>query len=206
LASGYARCLRQVAAETWLAAVGAGNRGLHRRSGSDFRWAGNWGGCESGRIRCGRRLACGTCRNCNEGWTSPCLRANPSGQPGAGTATRRWARRKSSRASGSRLAGDSRAASPQSGGRSSWNGSITAVLNPLLLQKGIRSLVGVPLLADGTVLGVLHVGTLRDAVLMATMLCCSSWRPTGRRWPCSRCGRGRRLGHAGHGRASSSRG
>lgn len=29
-------------------------------------------------------LACGTCRNCNEGYTSACLRANPSGQPGAG--------------------------------------------------------------------------------------------------------------------------
>jgi glutathione-independent formaldehyde dehydrogenase len=29
-------------------------------------------------------LACGTCRNCDEGWTSACLRANPSGQPGAG--------------------------------------------------------------------------------------------------------------------------
>jgi glutathione-independent formaldehyde dehydrogenase len=29
-------------------------------------------------------LACGTCRNCNDGWTSACMRANPSGQPGAG--------------------------------------------------------------------------------------------------------------------------
>jgi glutathione-independent formaldehyde dehydrogenase len=29
-------------------------------------------------------LACGTCRNCNDGWTSACLRANPSGEPGAG--------------------------------------------------------------------------------------------------------------------------
>ncbi|MCZ2402836.1 glutathione-independent formaldehyde dehydrogenase [Paenarthrobacter sp. Z7-10] len=29
-------------------------------------------------------LACGTCRNCNNGLTSACLRANPSGQPGAG--------------------------------------------------------------------------------------------------------------------------
>jgi glutathione-independent formaldehyde dehydrogenase len=29
-------------------------------------------------------LACGTCRNCNDGWTSACLRANPSGDPGAG--------------------------------------------------------------------------------------------------------------------------
>jgi glutathione-independent formaldehyde dehydrogenase len=29
-------------------------------------------------------LACGTCRNCDHGFTSACLRANPSGQPGAG--------------------------------------------------------------------------------------------------------------------------
>ncbi len=29
-------------------------------------------------------LACGTCRNCTEGYTSACLRANPSGAPGAG--------------------------------------------------------------------------------------------------------------------------
>jgi sigma-B regulation protein RsbU (phosphoserine phosphatase) len=41
------------------------------------------------------------------------------------------------------------------------------VLNPLLLQKGIRSLVGVPLLAHGAVLGVLHVGTLRDRIFTA---------------------------------------
>src|SRR3954454_9550081 len=34
------------------------------------------------------------------------------------------------------------------------------VLNPLLRQKGIRSLLGVPLLIEGRVLGVLHVGTL----------------------------------------------
>jgi serine phosphatase RsbU (regulator of sigma subunit)/anti-sigma regulatory factor (Ser/Thr protein kinase) len=33
------------------------------------------------------------------------------------------------------------------------------VLNPILFQKGIRSLLGVPLLADGNVVGVLHVGT-----------------------------------------------
>jgi phosphoserine phosphatase RsbU/P len=36
----------------------------------------------------------------------------------------------------------------------------TKVVNPLLLDKGIRSLMGAPLLADGTVIGVLHVGTL----------------------------------------------
>jgi signal transduction histidine kinase len=34
------------------------------------------------------------------------------------------------------------------------------IRNPLLRQKGIKSLLGVPLLAHGEVLGVLHVGTL----------------------------------------------
>ena len=33
------------------------------------------------------------------------------------------------------------------------------VLNPILFQKGIRSLLGVPLLAQGEVVGVMHVGT-----------------------------------------------
>ena len=36
----------------------------------------------------------------------------------------------------------------------------TNTVNPILLDKGIRSLMGAPLLADGNVLGVLHVGTL----------------------------------------------
>ena len=36
----------------------------------------------------------------------------------------------------------------------------TTVVNPILLDKGIRSLMGAPLLAGGEVLGVLHVGTL----------------------------------------------
>jgi signal transduction histidine kinase len=34
------------------------------------------------------------------------------------------------------------------------------VLNPILRQKGIKSLLGVPLVASGKVVGVLHVGTL----------------------------------------------
>jgi glutathione-independent formaldehyde dehydrogenase len=29
-------------------------------------------------------IACGSCRNCDAGWTSACLRANPSGRPTAG--------------------------------------------------------------------------------------------------------------------------
>jgi signal transduction histidine kinase len=34
------------------------------------------------------------------------------------------------------------------------------VLNPVLREKGIKSLLGVPLLVEGSVLGVLHVGSL----------------------------------------------
>lgn len=34
------------------------------------------------------------------------------------------------------------------------------VVNPLLRERGIRSLLGVPLVAEGRLLGVLHVGTL----------------------------------------------
>src|SRR5919202_961317 len=34
------------------------------------------------------------------------------------------------------------------------------VLNPLLREKGIKSLAGVPLIVHGNVLGVLHVGSL----------------------------------------------
>ena len=41
------------------------------------------------------------------------------------------------------------------------------VMNPLLLKRGIRSLVGVPLMVHGTVLGVLHAGTLQDRVFTA---------------------------------------
>lgn len=36
----------------------------------------------------------------------------------------------------------------------------TTVLNPILYAKGIKSLIGVPLIAGGRVLGVLHVGSL----------------------------------------------
>jgi sigma-B regulation protein RsbU (phosphoserine phosphatase) len=37
----------------------------------------------------------------------------------------------------------------------------TTVRNPLLVDRGIRSLLGVPLFAGGKVIGVLHVGSLR---------------------------------------------
>src|SRR5258706_15507542 len=37
----------------------------------------------------------------------------------------------------------------------------TKVVNPLLLDKGIRSLMGAPLRSGGKVIGVMHVGTLR---------------------------------------------
>jgi sigma-B regulation protein RsbU (phosphoserine phosphatase) len=37
----------------------------------------------------------------------------------------------------------------------------TTVLNPILLAKGIQSMLGVPMVAGGRVIGVLHVGSLR---------------------------------------------
>jgi GAF domain-containing protein/anti-sigma regulatory factor (Ser/Thr protein kinase) len=36
----------------------------------------------------------------------------------------------------------------------------TEIYNPILRQKGIRSLLGVPLLAGGTLVGIMHVGSL----------------------------------------------
>src|SRR3954454_2308986 len=38
------------------------------------------------------------------------------------------------------------------------------ILNPILREKGIRSLLGVPLLVEGSVTGVLHVGTLTPRI------------------------------------------
>jgi phosphoserine phosphatase RsbU/P len=38
------------------------------------------------------------------------------------------------------------------------------VLNPILLEKGIQSLLGVPLLVHGAAIGVLHVGTVHNQV------------------------------------------
>lgn len=38
----------------------------------------------------------------------------------------------------------------------------TTVANPILWQKGIRAMLGVPLITGGTVIGVLHVGTVGD--------------------------------------------
>jgi serine phosphatase RsbU (regulator of sigma subunit) len=35
------------------------------------------------------------------------------------------------------------------------------ILNPILREKGIRSMLGVPLIVEGNLLGVLHVGTLK---------------------------------------------
>jgi len=38
----------------------------------------------------------------------------------------------------------------------------TTVLNPILWAKGIRALMGVPLIASGRIIGVLHVGSLTE--------------------------------------------
>ena len=38
------------------------------------------------------------------------------------------------------------------------------ILNPILRQKGIRSLLGVPLIVEGELIGVMHVGSLRTRI------------------------------------------
>jgi serine phosphatase RsbU (regulator of sigma subunit) len=40
----------------------------------------------------------------------------------------------------------------------------TNVINPILLDTGVRSLIGAPLIAAGEVIGVLHVGSLSERV------------------------------------------
>ena len=56
------------------------------------------------------------------------------------------------------------------------------ILNPILREKGIRSLLGVPLLVEGRVIGVLHVGSLtRRHLRRAATATCSSSPPTAPR-------------------------
>src|SRR5581483_8098882 len=38
------------------------------------------------------------------------------------------------------------------------------ILNPILRQKGIRSMLGVPMIVEGDLIGVMHVGSLRPRV------------------------------------------
>ncbi len=38
------------------------------------------------------------------------------------------------------------------------------ILNPLLRERGLKSLLGVPLIVEGRVIGVLHVGSLREKI------------------------------------------
>ena len=42
------------------------------------------------------------------------------------------------------------------------------ILNPILREKGIRSLLGVPLIVEGTLIGVLHVGSLHTREFVGT--------------------------------------
>ena len=70
-------------------------------------------------------------------------------------------RRRSSKACGSRSGAGSPAGSRPSASRSSSRDVDHAdILNPILREKGIRSLLGVPLIVEGELIGVLHVGSL----------------------------------------------
>ena len=111
---------------------------------------------------CPRRSCC---RSCSSGWRRPspstpwrscCWRATPCTR-----APPRASRRKSSRASASRV-GRGFAGRIAAEGRTIAITDVdhADIYNPILREKGIKSLLGVPLLAGGASIGVLHVGSL----------------------------------------------
>lgn len=53
------------------------------------------------------------------------------------------------------------------------------VVNPLLVQRGIRSLLGVPLVAEGDLMGVLHVGMFTRRHFTDERSSCSASPPIG---------------------------
>jgi GAF domain-containing protein len=62
----------------------------------------------------------------------------------------------------------------------------TTVLNPILMAKGIRALMGVPMVAGGRVIGVMHVGsrtprefTSHDIDLLQLAVCAGTGRGGG---------------------------
>ncbi|MFD0516775.1 GAF domain-containing protein [Paractinoplanes durhamensis] len=57
------------------------------------------------------------------------------------------------------------------------------VVNPVLVEMGIRALLGVPIIAAGEVVGVLHVGSLQPRGSPPTTYACWSWLPTAPAWP-----------------------
>src|SRR5829696_1106628 len=57
----------------------------------------------------------------------------------------------------------------------------TEIWNPILREKGIRSMLGVPLLVDGNVLGIVHVGSLTPREFTAEEMACWSAPPAGSR-------------------------
>ena len=62
----------------------------------------------------------------------------------------------------------------------------TTVLNPILWAKGIQSMMGVPMVTGGRVIGVLHVGSLTPRRFTGQTPSCCSWLRTGPRRRCSR--------------------
>ncbi len=100
------------------------------------------------------------CRTCSASTPSRCFcstRRRKSSWPARPAASRR----RSSAACGSRSA-----AASQGGSRRERRPIIVPdldqfeVVNPILREKGIRSMLGVPLQVDGRVVGIMHVGSL----------------------------------------------
>ncbi|GAA4329026.1 putative methionine-R-sulfoxide reductase with GAF domain [Actinomadura luteofluorescens] len=65
--------------------------------------------------------------------------------------------------------------------------SSAGVFNPLLAERGLQSLLGVPLVGGGTLVGVMHVGTLAHRRFTGEGPSSSSSRPPTPRWRCGPC-------------------
>ena len=137
----------------------------------------------SGAVRAPARRSCSTScwtgsrrRSASTRWRSCCTTSSPERAGGAGRQGNR---------------GGGRAGRPdpdRPGLRRAHRGERVAIfiadvdhadiLNPILREKGIRSLLGVPLIVEGKLIGVLHVGSLTPRTFghERSRRCCSSPR------------------------------
>ena len=85
-------------------------------------------------------------------WTRPATSSSRRGRAGSRKRSRRASAYRSARASPD-------ASRPRACRCTSPTSSRAEVVNPLLMKRGLKSLLGVPLLVEGRLLGVVHVGS-----------------------------------------------
>ena len=111
----------------------------------------------------GCSTSCSTASSASSTWTRPRSSCSRTTAARWCRARRRASRRRSSGGSASPSARASRVASPATREAVRITDLEHAeIVNPLLREKGLKSLLGVPLIVEGAVIGVLHVGSLEE--------------------------------------------